>query len=92
MTRIQIKDLPLDMKLNEDAMKTLMGGTVSVAKCINLKYKKEGSWKGRSSKISGFFQGWQEKSNQVDQQLTSVLRIMRDLGRVGVSGSDLGAS
>jgi hypothetical protein len=40
----------------------------------------------------GFFQGWQEKANQSDQQLTSILRIFKDLGRVGVGGSDLGAS
>jgi len=39
-----------------------------------------------------FFQGWQEKANQVDQQLTSILRIFKDLGRVGMGGSDLGAS
>ena len=45
-----------------------------------------------SNKIKGFFQGWQEKANQVDQQLTSILRIFKDLGRVGVGGSDLGAS
>ena len=43
-------------------------------------------------KVRGFFQGWQEKVNQVDQQLTSILRIMKDLGRVGIGGSDLGAS
>ena len=40
----------------------------------------------------GFFQGWSEKENQQDQQLTSILRIFKDLGRVGVGGSDLGAS
>ena len=45
-----------------------------------------------SDKIKGFFQGWQEKANQVDQQLTSILRIFKDLGRGGVGGSDLGAS
>jgi glucose-6-phosphate isomerase len=41
---------------------------------------------------SAQYQQWQEKANQVDQQLTSVLRTMKDIGRVGVGGSDLGAS
>ena len=45
-----------------------------------------------SDRIKGYFAGWQEKANQVDQQLTAILRILKDLMRVGVGGSDLGAS
>ena len=37
MALIQVKGFFLDKKLIEDVMKTLMGGTVSVAKCSNLR-------------------------------------------------------
>lgn len=47
--------------------------------------------RNESDKIKHFFQGMQAKANQIDQQLNSVLRIMKDLGRVGVGGSNLGA-
>jgi vacuolar-type H+-ATPase subunit I/STV1 len=48
--------------------------------------------RNEKEKMKSFFQGWQEKANQVDQQLTNILRVFKDLGRVGVGGSDLGAS
>ena len=94
MALIQVKDFFLDKKLIEDVMKTLMGGTVSVAKCSNLTYSRQGCWRRRSNPDMwpDVFQGWQEKANQVDQQLTAVLRIMKELVRVGFGGSDLGAS
>jgi hypothetical protein len=47
--------------------------------------------RNESDKIKHFFQGMQGKANQINQQFNSVLRIMKDLGRVGVGGSDLGA-
>ncbi len=43
-------------------------------------------------KIKGHFQAWTEKGNQVDQQLSAVLRTMKDIRRIGVGGSDLGSS
>jgi hypothetical protein len=41
---------------------------------------------------TGYFQGWQEKTNQTDQQLTAVLRTMKDVSRIGAGGSDLGSA
>ena len=81
MARIKIEDLPGDLEINEKDMKLIAGGLLFREYMVQEK-----------SKIQGYFQGWQEKSNQKDQQLTSILRIMKDLGRVGVGGSDLGAS
>ena len=45
-----------------------------------------------SATMGGAFQAWQEKGNQVDQQLSTVLRAMNDARRIGVGGSDLGSS
>jgi predicted ribosomally synthesized peptide with nif11-like leader len=77
----------VSVELSDEDLDQVAGGTalgsasLASARARNERYK-----------IKGFFQGWQEKANQVDQQLISVLRIMKDLGRVGVGGSDLGAS
>ena len=43
--------------------------------------------RNEGQKVSGFFQGWQEKGNQVDQQLSAVLRTMKDVRRIGVGGN-----
>jgi hypothetical protein len=59
---------------------------------INQEYARSARARNEAGKIKGFFQGWQEKANQVDQQLTAILRMLKDLGRVGVGGSDLGSS
>ena len=81
MARIKIKDLPEDLKISKSELKSILGGVTAVPTASD-----------EIQEIKGFFQGWQEKANQVDQQLTSILRIMKDLDRVGVGGSDLGAS
>ena len=86
MARINIKDLPKEMELSETEFRSIFGGMTSHT--LNLPIYPPRT----EDKIRGFFQEWQEKANQVDQQLTSVLRVMKDLGRVGVGGSDLGAS
>jgi len=48
--------------------------------------------RNEADKIKGHFQAWSEKGNQVDQQLSAVLRTMKDVRRIGVGGSDLGSS
>ena len=48
--------------------------------------------RNETDKIKGFFDAWSEKASQVDQQLTSILRTMKDVRRIGVGGSDLGSS
>jgi hypothetical protein len=48
--------------------------------------------RNEADKIKGHFQTWTEKGNQVDQQLSAVLRTMKDVRRIGVGGSDLGSS
>ena len=48
--------------------------------------------RNEADKIKGHFQAWSEKANQVDQQLSAVLRTMKDVRRIGVGGSDLGSS
>ena len=48
--------------------------------------------RNEGDKIKGHFQAWSEKANQVDQQLSAVLRTMKDVRRIGVGGSDLGSS
>ena len=48
--------------------------------------------RNEADKIKGHFQAWQEKASQVDQQLSAVLRTMKDVRRIGVGGSDLGSS
>ncbi len=48
--------------------------------------------RNEADKIKGHFQAWTEKANQVDQQLSSILRTLKDIRRIGVGGSDLGAS
>jgi len=48
--------------------------------------------RNEADKIKGHFQAWTEKGNQVDQQLSAVLRTMKDVRRIGVGGSDLGAT
>ena len=47
---------------------------------------------GTGLQIESYFSGWAEKANQVDQQLSAILLTMKDVRRIGVSGSDLGAS
>jgi glucose-6-phosphate isomerase len=80
MGRIKIQDIPKDQKISIEEMRKVLGGS------SRLEVQQE------KDLVLGFFQGWNEKANQVDQQLTSILRTMKDLGRVGVGGSDLGAS
>lgn len=48
--------------------------------------------RNEADKIKGHFQAWSEKGSQVDQQLSAVLRTMKDVRRIGVGGSDLGSS
>ena len=48
--------------------------------------------RNEADKIKGHYQAWSEKGNQVDQQLAAILRTMKNLRRIGVGGSDLGAS
>jgi hypothetical protein len=88
MAKLEIRDIDFCKKANDKELKMIKGGVIGDCgmPLPRLHVRNEGD------KIKGFFQGWQEKANQVDQQLTSILRIMKDLGRVGVGGSDLGAS
>jgi hypothetical protein len=48
--------------------------------------------RNKAEKIKSRFKALSEKVNQLNQQLTLVLRTMRDIGRIGLAGSDLGAS
>ena len=42
--------------------------------------------------IRAHFSNWDEKQNQLAQQLATVLRVLKDILRIGVGGSDLGDS
>lgn len=90
MARFNIEDLPKDVEISWDEMKIIFGGRLTQDKSMIDRYDPE--YPEQLCEIAAYFEGWQEKGNQVDQQLSSVLRTMKDLGRVGVGGSDLGAS
>jgi hypothetical protein len=97
VANLVINDLTIELKLNVEQMEAVCGGikwlcSARHTRNIMSTHLMARRARNEGDKIKGFFQGWQEKANQVDQQLTSLLRIMKDLGRVGVGGSDLGAS